>query len=63
MDWPNKIAELRAAGMRQGDIAVAVGVSQSVISDLEHGRQKSVGWEIGERILALHLLHVGRQAA
>ena len=63
MDWKNIIAELINEGLRQTEIAQTAGVSQAVISDLLHGKQRTVAWEIGERLLALHKLRTGKVVA
>jgi hypothetical protein len=38
----------------QSDIAREIGLTPPSIIDLTSGRQKSVKWEIGTRLLALH---------
>lgn len=57
MDWKLIIGDLLAAGLRQNAIGRAVGLSPPSIIDLMSGRQKTVRWEVGDRLLALHRDH------
>lgn len=55
MDWKHIIEALKASGISQAEIARTVGVTPPVISDLIRGKQKDVGWRIGQKIIVLAL--------
>ena len=54
MDWNKLIHDLNKSGMSQKEIAEAVGTSQPIISDLSRGLQKTVLYETGAKLVALH---------
>lgn len=56
MDWKTRINYLTdEAGMTQGQIAEEIGSSQSHVSDLASGKRgKRLGFEIGQRLVALY---------
>lgn len=55
MDWKTLIAQIKTTGISQAEIARQVGVTPPVISDLLRGKQKDVGWRIGQKIIVLAL--------
>jgi len=55
MDWTRLIADLTGAGMTQAEIAEACGCTQSSISDLWRGETKSPNFDLGSRLVQLHL--------
>lgn len=55
MNWKSLIEDLLKSGMIQIEIAEAVGCRQGYISDILTGRRgRSVSWDIGNRLIALH---------
>lgn len=54
MDWKNILADLRAAGWTQKDIAAKCGCAQTTVSDLATGKTDQPVYSIGERLTALH---------
>lgn len=56
MNWKERIAYLTTeAGMTQGQIAEEIGASQPHVSDLASGKRgKRLGFEIGQRLVALY---------
>lgn len=49
--------------MTQKALAEKTGLKQSSISELINGRQKTVKWEVGETLIALHRVHCQAPAA
>lgn len=54
MDWKNIIRQLIESGMKQQQIADAVGANQSVISDLANGNTTNPRYSTGAKLIALH---------
>lgn len=54
MNWINIIKDLIEAGMTQKEIGVAISVSQATVSDLYRGNSKTIHYEAGSKLLALH---------
>jgi hypothetical protein len=55
MDWKTIIQDLKYTGMLQRDIALEVGCSAALISELVNGKRgKRLTWEIGMRLNLLH---------
>ena len=54
MDWKLIIADLRATGMSQGDIGLAIGKSQGWVADVVRGRYDDLKWGDGEALRKLH---------
>jgi DNA-binding Xre family transcriptional regulator len=54
MDWPVIVYELRLRNMTLEQIGAAVGMSKGAVHDLMTGRCKTVRYETGVRIVALH---------
>lgn len=55
MNWKALIEDLLKTGMTQNEIAVLVGCRQGYVSDVLNGRRgKSLSYEIGSRLIALH---------
>ncbi len=57
MDWKKIISDLMRAGLTQKAISEKSGLSQPAISDLHTGKQRTVTWEVGETLRALHKVH------
>ncbi len=53
MDWSRIIADLRASGLVQTEIAKHVGCTQSTISELANGQKGRVSFETGSALVAL----------
>ena len=60
--WIDIIKRLLAAGMTQSEIGAAVGCSQPWVSAVLNGTIKTVTWEVGEKLRALHAKKLRRQA-
>ncbi len=56
MDWIKIINELLASGVTKTELAQAVGLTPPSIPDILLQRQKSVRWEVGNKLLHLHRL-------
>jgi transcriptional regulator with XRE-family HTH domain len=56
MNWPQLVADLIAAGMTQTEIAVECGVTQSTVSELARGVNRSPNFDLGTRLVALHTI-------
>lgn len=54
MDWKQVVADLKASGLKQQEIAKQCGVAQSTISDIGRGVTTSPAHDIGEKLLTLH---------
>lgn len=54
MDWKQLIAEIRAGGLSQPQIASACGCGQATISDLASGVTKDPRDSLGQALRALH---------
>jgi predicted XRE-type DNA-binding protein len=64
IDWAQVVADLVTAGSTQVQIAAALDVSQSTISDIARGASKRPSYDVGSKLLKLHAERVqGRQAA
>lgn len=54
MDWTRIVNDLEDAGLRQVDIARAIGAAQSTVSDLSTGRHGGrLSFEMGASLLDL----------
>jgi predicted XRE-type DNA-binding protein len=53
-NWSALLQEMQASGMKQAEIAKAVGLSQGSVSDLMNGNVKTTEYSRGLRILAAH---------
>lgn len=62
MDWKKIISDLVQAGLTQKEIGDKAGLKQASVSDLMNGNQKTVKWETGETLLAMHRLHCVNQS-
>lgn len=63
MDWKSILADLKAAGRTQKDIATKCGCAQTTISDLATGKTDQPAYSIGERLMALHKSATRRRKA
>lgn len=54
MDWKTVLAEIRASGLTQAEIAERVSVTQSVVSDLCKGKNANPSFALGSALLGLH---------
>lgn len=53
--WKDIVTALINSGLTQYEIAARVGISQPHVSDLANGhRGKRIGFELGNKLLALH---------
>lgn len=62
MNWNEYIQDLIDAGMTQAAIGESIGLSQPSIADLLNGHTKSVRWEVGDKLIALHKIHLEKAA-
>jgi predicted XRE-type DNA-binding protein len=60
-NWSALLREMQAAGMKQAEIAKAVGLSQGSVSDLMNGNVKTTEYSRGLRIIAAHRLAMKRK--
>lgn len=63
MNWKNIIGDLVRSGLTQKQLAEKAGLPQSSVSELIKGTQKTVKWEVGETLIALHRVHCQSPAA
>ena len=54
MDWGQKIRDVIATGMKQKEVANALGASDSLVSEILSGQVKKMYWERGNALLKLH---------
>lgn len=57
--WKSIIQDLLDSGYTQGQLAGAVGVAQTTISELLHERIREPGWSKGKALLQLHMQEFG----
>jgi DNA-binding Xre family transcriptional regulator len=62
MNWKTLIDEIRARKLTLQQIADEVGMSKGAVHDLTTGRGKSVIYETGVRLVALHKRVMRRKA-
>mgnify|MGYP001766519404 CR=1 FL=1 len=63
MDWKTLISEIRATGMSQADIGLAIGKSQAWVADVAAGRYADLKWSDGEALLKLRAEKLGAGGA
>lgn len=63
MDWKRLLSDLTSAGLTQAEIALAVGVTQSSISDLARGTTTRPSFELGNKLVQFHARRMKRKAA
>ena len=61
MNAQQLIADLRAGGMSQSDIAAGLGTTQSTVSRIAAGKLLAFRYNIGERLQAMHKRHYTRR--
>jgi len=54
MNWTQIIADIRARGLTLQQIADKTGMSKGAVHDLMNGRAKTVLYETGTSLVALH---------
>ena len=54
MNWVKIVTELLDSGMSQTELAIQIGLKPPSIADIVLKRQKSVRWEVGNKLLHLH---------
>lgn len=54
MDWPTLIREIQSRNYSFQQIADEVGMSKGGVHDLKNGKAKSVIFESGMKLVALH---------
>lgn len=59
MNWKTIISELRAAGMSQAAVGIAIGKSQGWVSAVFSGEYSDVRWADGEALRKLHAEKLG----
>lgn len=62
-NWAALLLEMQSAGMKQAEIADAVGLSQASVSDLMNGKVKTTEYSRGLRILSAHKSAMKRKPA
>lgn len=62
-NWSALLLEMQSAGMKQAEIADAIGLSQASVSDLMNGKVKTTEYSRGLRIIAAHRLAMRRKPA
>lgn len=62
-NWSALLLEMQSAGMKQAEIADAVGLSQASVSDLMNGKVKTTEYSRGLRILSAHKAAMKRKPA
>ena len=62
-NWSALLQEMQTAGMKQAEIAEAVGLSQASVSDLMSGKVKTTEYSRGLRILSAHKAAMKRKPA
>lgn len=63
MNWKSLIADLRAKGMSQPQIAAACNCGQATISDLASGKTDDPRYSLGQALQALHVALISTDAA
>jgi predicted transcriptional regulator len=53
-NWQQLVVDLVASGMTQSALAAHVGLTQGAISHLRTGKQKSLAYVEGKRLIDLH---------
>lgn len=61
MNAQQLISDLRAAGLRQSDIADSIGVTQCTVSRLANGLIGRFRYDIGENLAKLHRQRCSRR--
>lgn len=59
-NFPTIIRQLRAKGLTQAEIGLRMGVAQSQVSDLMHGKIVEPKYHAGAELVALHAEVCGR---
>lgn len=55
MDWKIIITDIKSGlGLTQVQIAARIGCSQVTVSELENGKTRTPGYDIGSALMALH---------
>jgi predicted transcriptional regulator len=62
-NWSALLKEMRATGMTQTEIAVAVGLSQATVSEMISGDIKTTEYTKGLKIIAAHKAAMKRKPA
>lgn len=62
MDWQKLIRDVLQTGMTQREVAIAVGVGDSTISELLSGKLKDMYWARGDALLRLHATRTAKAA-
>ena len=63
MDIRVAVNELLESGLTQVEIGRLCGCSQPTVSDLSSGKQKTINFDVGWRIVALHKERCGADEA
>lgn len=63
MNWNEVVADIKATGMTQAEIAEAVGIAAGTLSELCNGKVIEPKWSKGQAILALHAERCGDKKA
>lgn len=63
MDWKQLVADIKATGMTQEQIATEIGVSVGSLSELINGKIGEPKWSRGDALIALHQKMCQKQAA
>lgn len=63
MDWKQLVADIKAAGMTQEQIACEIGISVGSLSELINGKIGEPKWSRGDALIALHQKLCQQQAA
>lgn len=63
MDWKKLIADIRASGLSQEQIAERLGRSQAWVSAAADGKYSDLKWRDGQALIDLHRAVVLDQAA
>lgn len=60
MNFQQLIKDLLNEGMTQAAIGHEIGIKQPSVFDILNGKTKSVRWEVGNKLLALHEREMGK---
>lgn len=63
MDWKQLVADIKAAGMTQEQIATEIGVSVGSLSELINGKIGEPKWSRGDALIVLHQKMCQQKAA
>jgi len=63
MNWQKIVAELKQTGLTQAQIAKAINVSDSTLSELCSGKTSEIRWTKGNALVTLHAEVCGAQQA